>query len=178
MLSRRLLVHGRQSFPFARVRRAHLHPGFQIGNLLVGKFPVFRRHLEIGIRVAHRLDQQAALCIARNDGRTIVATSEQTRTRIQPETALYFFGVLTVALVTMLDEHGPNFLFKEFDSVTECPRGRQQPCRRHGQREREAKQPGNPGHENSLMHCLSRYLAAKPGRRPLLSYSGILLKPK
>ena len=83
---------------------------------------------------------------------SIVATRKQARARIEPETALYLFGVLAMTLVTMLNEDRPDFRFKKFDPIAEGARGRQRPCRRHGQRERETKRPSNSGIEKSLTH--------------------------
>ena len=52
----------------ARVGRAHAHPGHEIVHLRRRELSV-GRHLQVGVGVADRLDQQALLRIAGDDGR-------------------------------------------------------------------------------------------------------------
>ena len=79
----------------ARIGRAHFDPGFEIGDLLGGKLLVLRRHLQIRIGVAHRLDEQAFLRIAGHDGRAGLAAFQSPLARIEEQAA---FDLLRLAL--------------------------------------------------------------------------------
>ena len=63
---------GQAGLRLARVWGALLHPLLEHRDLF-GRQPSAGRHFKVGVMVAHRLDQQALLGLARNHGRAVVA---------------------------------------------------------------------------------------------------------
>src|SRR5688572_13131781 len=82
----------------ARIRSSHFHPNGQIVDLGLSELLVLGRHLQVGIGVTNRLDQQAFFGIAGNDGRAVVASLEKMIAAVEPEAALDFVSLLAVAL--------------------------------------------------------------------------------
>ena len=105
------LLHRRR----ARQGRAHFDPGFEAGDLFLRQFFVFGRHLEVGIGVPHGLYQQTGVGIAGDDGRTGAAALEQSLGRVEPQVAFELFGLLAMALVTVLHEQRPDFGFEKLN---------------------------------------------------------------
>jgi hypothetical protein len=109
----------------ARIRSAQIHPGFKVSDDRSGQLAL-RRHLHF-VAVTQRLDQQAFLGIVGHDGRARVAaglpavSAVQKQAALQPLLALSF---LRVAFVAVLDQHGPDFLFKENDGLVTEDSGR------------------------------------------------------
>ena len=80
MLAARLQVErlgdGTLAHGVVRPRRAHLDPRFEIGNLLLAELTALR-HLQLGVGVAHRFDEQAFLGLAGRDHWPAVAALER-----------------------------------------------------------------------------------------------------
>ena len=113
-----------------RPRRAHLHPGCKIGDFRFAEF-LLRRHLEVFVRPAHRLHEQALLLVAGDDRRSRVAALEQAGASVEQQAALHLVRTDAVALVAEIREHGAYALFKKvqarrrrFGSVHQCARQR------------------------------------------------------
>src|SRR5205807_2598300 len=85
-------------------------------------------------------DEKTLVRLAGHDGGTTVAALEEVGTAIELQVAFLF--VASVALVAMLDQDGPNFLFEELDAYRVRSgsrrrvegRGKDQPCRQGGTR--------------------------------------------
>src|SRR5262245_52152769 len=91
------------------IGRAHVYPRDEVGDLLVGQ-PAFlrRRHLEVFVLVANRLDESAALGISWHDGWCRgLAAFQESFARIEPQTAFELLGLSAVTFVTTLGQHGP-----------------------------------------------------------------------
>ena len=112
-LSRMVSAASSSGLGDARVGRAHFHPGFQCGDFFRRQFFALGRHLEIFIRVTHRLDQKTFVRIARFDGRAGVAAFQQRFAGIEQQAAFDFFAVLAVALVAVVGEDGADLAFKK-----------------------------------------------------------------
>jgi len=95
----------------AWVWRAHPDPGFERGDFRVRKLPVFR-HLKIAIMVTHRLDQEALVRIAGNNGRTGITAGGPTFPGIEPQPALHLLAH-AVAIQAMLRQQRADLLLKE-----------------------------------------------------------------
>src|SRR4051812_44714971 len=84
----------------ARLRRgsrlapgqAALDPVDQGGDLLVAELLVLGRHLQVLILIAHRLDQQALVRLARDRGRAALAAREDRLARVEPQLGLLLVG--------------------------------------------------------------------------------------
>ena len=85
----------------AWIRRTGLYPLAQGRTLVIREF-VLGGHLQIGIFVTYRAQQQASFYITRNNRRAGVATGLPSLTTVQQQTTLQFLGLGGVALVTML----------------------------------------------------------------------------
>ena len=96
-------AHGR----VAGIRRTHRDPLFEDGNFLAAHSRL-RRHLEIGIAVANRVNEETFIRITRNDGRACIAALLPRAAPIEPEPPLAFVRLLRVALVAMLHEERPH----------------------------------------------------------------------
>jgi hypothetical protein len=79
----------------------------------LGRESLLRRHLEVFILVAHRLDEQARLDIPRDDGGSRVSAGEKVLEVIDLKRALHLVRRGAVARVAFLREDGPNLFFEE-----------------------------------------------------------------
>src|SRR5207245_4647673 len=100
----------------ARVGRANLDPGFQVGDLLGRKLFAFGRHLEIFVGVADSFDEQAFIGIAGDDRGAGVAAFQEMLAGLEQEGAFVFLGFWAVTLVTILDMVGPYFFLKYYNA--------------------------------------------------------------
>ena len=100
----------------SRIWRAHFHPRFQIRDLFSGKFFVFRRHLQIFIRVTNRFDKKTRLRISGNNGGASIAAFKNAIFGIKQQSAFYFLTVGAVAFVTIVDKQRADFTFEKFKS--------------------------------------------------------------
>src|SRR5213083_2459467 len=77
-LKAQCLVISDFGFSVAWIGRAHLHPGFQVMDLLVRKLSagLGGRHLEVGVGVADRFDEKTLVRVAGEDGGAGVAPFE------------------------------------------------------------------------------------------------------
>ena len=98
--------------------RAHLDPLLERRDLRVGKLGALlaRRHRKLGVGLMDGDDQQGLLEIARNDGRTLVATGEHARTRIHDQPALGDAFLLRVAFIATLGKDRADVLLEEFQA--------------------------------------------------------------
>ncbi len=87
-------------------------PRFQDRYLFRSQF-LGRRHLQVLGLVAHGLDEEALVELARNDGRAAVAALEDSGPAIEQQAALVFLGLAGVALVTLLDQERADLLLEE-----------------------------------------------------------------
>src|SRR5262249_34228361 len=94
-----------------------------------------RRHLQLGILVTQRLEQEALARLARRHDRTALAALEQIRPAVQPQLALDLLA--GVALVAVLDEQRTDLLLEELPFLRRLrpgvPRQRHEQERRAGQ---------------------------------------------
>jgi len=101
----------------ARVGSAHGDPLLEIGDDLAAQL-LLGRHLEIFLGVVlEPLDKQALRRLARNDGRSGVASLEQAAAAIERQSPLDLLGRRRVAGIALLDQHRPDLLLKESDLV-------------------------------------------------------------
>ena len=100
----------------ARIGRAHLHPGLEVGDHRVGQL-LLRRHLEVLILVVDRLDEQTFLRIARDDRRPQVAPLAHPCARVEEQVAAQLLGLGGMALVALLDQDRPDSRFEEGDAL-------------------------------------------------------------
>ena len=101
--------------PFARVGRAATDPLLEIGDRGVGDF-AGRRHDERFVLEGR--DEQALVDVAGNDGRPAIAAAARTFAGVEQQPAFEFVRLRRVGRVTgvaLLDQHGPNLLFEEFE---------------------------------------------------------------
>src|SRR6185295_11132414 len=112
---------------------------------LVARQPVGRlgRHLEVGVGVAHGLEEQALLDLAGDDCGAVVAAPEQAFRGVDDEIPFALSRFLAVALDAAIDQEGPDGLFEEVGVLLRAQadaveRGRRQECREnetsHGSR--------------------------------------------
>lgn len=131
------------------------YPRFEGGDFFRGEFTadaVFERgHLEVFVGVANRLNEEALVGVAGDEGGAGGAAFEQGVTGVEREAAMGFPLGLAVALVTRLDENGADGGFEEFDLVGRESSGR---CEREGRRE-----GGDSGEEEGGEY--SEFLGAK-----------------
>ena len=90
------------------------HPALEILADLLGELRAFGGHRRFGIGVVHGPDQQAGFRLSGNNGRTAVPARDETRARVEAETALKFLSRGAVALVAMLHQHRPDPLLEKF----------------------------------------------------------------
>ena len=81
---------GLGGFAGACIGRAPLHPFLKDGHFVRWQ-PAFGRHGEVGVKVAHGLDDEAFGEVARDDGRAIVAAMLPAGARIKGKSALGLF---------------------------------------------------------------------------------------
>jgi hypothetical protein len=101
----------------AGVRGAEGHPLPEGGDLGGGE-PLLWRHLELGIGVADRADEQALFGLAGDHHQAAVPTFLDAFTGVEQQTALEFAGPgrgFAVALVTMLHQQRPHPGLEEFE---------------------------------------------------------------
>ena len=122
----------------SRVRRATGDPRLEIGDHLVRKLAA-RRHLQMGIRVLHRMNQLAVSRLARNQCRPERATLHDAFAAVEGQVALRFFHLAVVAGVALGCEDGPDFRFKELV-------GNLRARRRAGQDNQKGADKDVPGH--------------------------------
>ena len=91
--------------------RAGLDPFLQRGDVFVAEF-LLRRHPQVAVGVAHGLEQEAGVRLARLDGRSGVAAGHPALAGVEAEAALDLLS-LAVALVAALDQQRPDALLKE-----------------------------------------------------------------
>src|SRR6185436_6017207 len=96
-----LLGGGRGALP-AGIGRAALHPRLEVRDHL-GRELALRRHLELLVLVADRLDEEALVEVARDDGRAGLAALEQALARVDVELALQLLRLRAVAGVAAVD---------------------------------------------------------------------------
>src|SRR5687767_11403206 len=90
----------------ARIGGAHFDPRFQIGDLLVGKLLVVRRHLEVLVRVTNSADEKTFFGVAGDNGRAAIAAFLPAFAAVKEKAAFEFLRSLAVALVAIVDEDG------------------------------------------------------------------------
>ena len=107
----------------ARVRRAHFHPLLEVADHRIRQLPalLFRRHREVLVGVAHRLDEQALVEASRHHRRPAVAAAADALARVEHQAALHFRGLFRVALVALLREHRADLPFKKIDLLAGGP---------------------------------------------------------
>ena len=107
----RFLCHfGRRGL--LRPRRAELHPLDEVGDDVVREL-LLGWHLEVGIRVAHGLDEAALVRLAEHERHAGLAALERALARVEIEAGLELLRLVGVTLVTPLREHGANLLLEE-----------------------------------------------------------------
>ena len=112
MLARGHHVHARCAGhrPHARISSPRLHPLLQRGNLS-GRQGMLRRHLQITVRAADGLDEQAALDVTGLDHRPMITALLPACLRIQ--TQAVFLLLVAMTLLTLLDKQGTDLRFKK-----------------------------------------------------------------
>ena len=137
------------------IGRAHGHPFFQHLDLARRQLAL-RRHLQIGIDIAHGPDEQALVEAPRHHRRSVVAARLPPGLHIQREAALDLL-FMRMALVAALLKHGQHLGFKECNTILR-PRGGEQECSHdgalegevHGKSGSHSRQPGMcSAHENA-----------------------------
>ena len=98
----------------ARVGRAHGNPLLKRADFLAGELPI-GRHLKIDIEVAHRLDQQTRVWIARNERRSAAPALADGVAGIEPKLRLGKIGRLRMAAVAVGDEDRADFRLEELE---------------------------------------------------------------
>ena len=88
----------------ARIGRAHADPLHEVGDEIVGKLLVARRHREVAVGVADGFDEEAFVRLAGDDGGAGVAALEPAVARVEREAAFDLLRARAVALVTILDQ--------------------------------------------------------------------------
>jgi len=109
------VCEGSRAIRVARVWRPHFDPCFQAGDLLIRKFFVFRRHLQIRISIADRFDEQARVGIPRDDDWAGVTALKECLASIEAQTAFDFLGRLAMAPIAVFAEQRPDLFFEEID---------------------------------------------------------------
>ena len=108
--------------PCLRPDRSGLYPGGEIRDYRIGQRLV-RRHLDLGVRAANRLDQQAFVGISRYQCRTMLSTLQERFSRVDPEAVADFLAA--VALQARVGQHRTNFCLEQCFRVVSpaCRRG-------------------------------------------------------
>src|SRR5204863_9303594 len=96
--------------------RAHLDPAGDVVDDR-GRQLLLRRHLEVGVDVPDRLEEEALLRVAGDDRRAGVAALEDLLAAVEPEGALQLLRLGAVALVAALDEKGSDLFLEEFEGL-------------------------------------------------------------
>ena len=97
-----------------RPRTAHAHPSFEVGNQRLRQ-GFLRRHGGVLVFIAHCLDEQTGIGLARHDGRPGVASLEQAGPTVEPQTGLELGCFGRVAGIAVLGQHWSNLVLKELD---------------------------------------------------------------
>jgi hypothetical protein len=90
-----------------------LDPSRQIGDLLIRKM-LPRRHFQFGMCLSDGLEQQAFFRLARNQRWSAAAAVDHAIAVVQAQAPLGV-GVRGMAVVAIVGEQRPNFLFEEID---------------------------------------------------------------
>ncbi len=77
---------------------------------------LFRRHLQLVIRLENSLNQQAVLGVAGDDGRPAIAALEQAIAVVDAQPALGV-GAGRMAVVAVVDQERPDFFLEELDRI-------------------------------------------------------------
>ena len=97
-----------------RHRRASEHPLLEQGDLIIGE-PSARGHLESGIVVADRLDQEARIGVTGNDRRSGVAADEQLGVGVESEACANSTSLIAVAVEASTEQQGADLRFEEVE---------------------------------------------------------------
>ena len=127
------------------------HPGRKVG---------LWRHLGGQPAAVYRLDQEAVIGLARNDGRTGLASDLPTGPRIEKQATLGLAGFNRVTLVAMLDEHGTDPGLEELEL-----------CRLLRNRPRGSRESSKQGHGKQLSHGKAPFLVMKTSIHGLANLS-------
>ena len=100
----------------ARIGRAHAHPGDEIVHLRRRELSL-GRHPHVGLSVAHRLDEQALLGIAGDDGRAADAALFPAASPVEGQPDLRRAARRAVALVAVVGEDRPDLAFEELELI-------------------------------------------------------------
>ena len=98
----------------ARVDGPGLDPGGEVGDDGVGQLGLLRRHLEVGLEVADRAQEESLVWLARDDDRFAgIPAFLPAGLGVEVESALHLLGLGAVAFVALLDEHRTDLLLEE-----------------------------------------------------------------
>ncbi len=84
------------------------------------------RHLQVGIRITHGLDQATFPGLAEHKLGPAIAAGKRRGARIEPQAAFLFFA--TVAFEAMRGQERPDFVFEKLDVGRRKPSGRRARC--------------------------------------------------
>jgi hypothetical protein len=135
----------------ARVGRAHVHPGHEIGDDVVVEFRAVFRHLEIGVFVPDRLDEETFGRVSGNDGGAGIAALFDRAAPVQLQAALGLFP--GVAFVAFRNEHGADLALEKLRLFGSGRAGRD---RAHAQRESDGHWQGAKVRGEARSHSSTR----------------------
>jgi hypothetical protein len=96
----------------ARVGRAHLHPRLEVRDYLIREL-LLGRHRRVLVLVPQRLDEEAPVRVARDDGRSGDAALANTVAGVEQELAPHLLRLGRVALVAGVRQHRADLLLEE-----------------------------------------------------------------
>ena len=133
-----LLGLGLGQAPVARVGCTHLDPLLEVGDDTLGQTRLGRHH-QFGVEVGDRPVEIALVRLAGDDrGQAGLTATADCLAQVEPQLALEFALLLRigrVALVAVLDEDRPDFLFKKLDALIRrhvSRRGKKTGCGKKG----------------------------------------------
>ena len=111
IVRRHRLTHRRRLV--ARIKCALIHPRDKILDDGIRKRRSILRHFRIRGHVADALDEEAFVCITRNDRRAGVSAFEESVSKIHAQSALLL--IRPVTLIALVDQHRPDALLEKIN---------------------------------------------------------------
>ncbi len=97
------------------IGRPDLDPLLEVGDLLIREL-LLRRHLQVAVRVPHRLNQQAIVRLARHDRRPSLSAAQNAARRVEPQSRRLLLRPMT--LVALLDKQRADLLLEKGDLLS------------------------------------------------------------
>ena len=113
-----------------RPGRPFANPPLEISQDCIRQFWFLRRHGQVFVTMRHCREQETRLRFPWDDGRPRIASLQKAGRNVHTQAALEFLARRAVALVAILSEDRPDFLFEKFHLGSRGPNARRQKRRR------------------------------------------------